>query len=77
MLLRFKHSLSSVENTQLLENLIDVDLDSLFADIEIVSDDFVWMALCYQIKYFQLPLCESELFRFGAFFGAYIVRVRG
>ena len=77
MLLCFQHGLRSVENTQLLEDLIDVNLDGLFADIQIVSDDFVWMALCNQIKHFQLPLCESKLFRFGAFFGAHIARVHG
>jgi hypothetical protein len=33
-----------------------VDLDGLFADAQVIRDDFVGMALCHQIKNLQLPV---------------------
>ena len=60
--LRLEHGLGSIEDAQLFKNLVDVDLDGLFADAQVIRDDFVGMALCNQIKNLQLPLRQPILF---------------
>ena len=67
MLLRSEHGLRSVENAKFFEDLIDVNLNGLLADVQVICDDLVGMALCNQIKHFELALCEPKLFGFGDF----------
>ena len=62
--LSFKNRLRAIENSQFFEYLIDVNLDGLFFDFQKVRNDFVGMTQRYQVKHFQLPLGQSDIWLF-------------
>ena len=61
-LLGLEHGLGAVENPQLLEDLVDVDLDGLLADLEKVRDDFVGVTLRDQAEHFALAFGPADYF---------------
>lgn len=64
--LSFQHSLGSVEHAQLFEDLGDMNLHRLFADLQMVGNDLVGVPLRDQAENFELPLGQAKLFGFMA-----------